>query len=51
MSYDLNSLRGGYIGNYIGDYNRGYKRDTRSLDSCTYNLIRVAWILTMVARV
>ena len=24
MSYSLNSLKGGYIGNYIGDYYRGY---------------------------
>ena len=24
MSYCLNSLKGGYIGDYIGDYYRGY---------------------------
>ena len=24
MSYSLNSLKGGYIGDYIGDYYRGY---------------------------
>ena len=24
VSYGLNSLRGGYIGDYIGDYYRGY---------------------------
>ena len=24
MSYGLNSLKGGYIGEYIGDYYRGY---------------------------
>ena len=24
MSYSLNSLKGGYIGDYIGDYHRGY---------------------------
>ena len=24
MSYSLNSLKGGYIGNDIGDYYRGY---------------------------
>ena len=24
MSYSLNSLKGGYIGDYIGDYSRGY---------------------------
>ena len=36
MSYSLNSLKGGYIGDYIGDYYRGYKGDTRSLDSSSY---------------
>ena len=24
MSYSLNSLKGGYIGDYLGDYYRGY---------------------------
>ena len=24
MSYGLNSLKGGYMGDYIGDYYRGY---------------------------
>ena len=24
MTYSLNSLKGGYIGDYIGDYYRGY---------------------------
>ena len=24
MSYSLNSLKGGYIGDYIGDHYRGY---------------------------
>ena len=24
MSYSLNSLKGGYIGDYTGDYYRGY---------------------------
>ena len=24
MSYSLNSLKGGYMGDYIGDYYRGY---------------------------
>ena len=33
MSYSLNSLKGGYIGDYIGDYYRGTKGDTRSLDN------------------
>ena len=32
MSYSLNSLKGGYIGDCIGDYYRGIKGDTRSLD-------------------
>ena len=25
MSYSLNSLKGGYIGDFIGDYYRGYE--------------------------
>ena len=25
MSYSLNSLKGGYMGDYIGDYYRAYK--------------------------
>ena len=25
MSYSLNSLNGGYVGDYIGDYYRGYR--------------------------
>ena len=25
MSYNLNSLRAGYIGDYIGDYYKGYE--------------------------
>ena len=33
MSYSLNSLKGGYIGDSIGDI----KGDTRSLDSSSYN--------------
>ena len=33
MSYGLNSLKGGYIGEYIGDY----KGDTRSLDYGSYS--------------
>ena len=24
LSYSLNSLKGGYIGDYVGDYYRGY---------------------------
>ena len=24
MSYNLNSLKGGYIGDYLGEYYRGY---------------------------
>ena len=33
LSYSLNSLKGGYIGDYIGDYYRVIKGDTRSLDN------------------
>ena len=37
MSYSLNSLEGGYIGDYIGDYYIGViKGDTRSLDYSSY---------------
>ena len=32
MSYSLNSLKGGYIGDYIGDYYRDIKGDARSVD-------------------
>ena len=32
VSYSLNSLKGGFIGEYIGDYYRGIKGGTRSLD-------------------
>ena len=38
MSYSLNSLKGGYIGDYIGDYYRVIKGDTRSLDYSSYDL-------------
>ena len=38
MSHNLNSLRGGYIGDYIWDYYRGLlKGDTRSLDYSSHN--------------
>ena len=33
VSYSLNFLKGGYIGDYIGDYYRGYEGGTRGLDS------------------
>ena len=36
MSYSLNSLKGGYIGDHIGGYERGYEGDTRSLDYGSY---------------
>ena len=38
VSYSLNSLKQGYIGDYIGDYYRVYQGDTRSLDngSCDF---------------
>ena len=32
MSYSLNSLKGGYIGDYIGTTIGGIRGDTRSLD-------------------
>ena len=41
MSYSLNSLKGGYIGDYIGDYYRDIKGDTRSLDYSSYDY----WVL------
>ena len=37
MSYSLNSLKGGYIGDYIRDYYRVIKGDTRSLDNGSYD--------------
>ena len=37
MSYSLNSLKGGYIGDYIGTTVGVIKGDTRSLDYNTYN--------------
>ena len=36
MSYSLNSLKGGYIGEYIGTNIGGIKGDTRSLDYSSY---------------
>ena len=36
MSYSLNSLKGGYIGDSIGATVRGIKGDTRSLDYGSY---------------
>ena len=36
MSYSLNSLKGGYIGDYIEDYYRVIKGDTKSLDYSSY---------------
>ena len=38
MSYSLNSLKGGSIGQYIGITIGEIKGDTRSLDSGSYNL-------------
>ena len=40
VSYSLNSLKGGYIGDYIGDDYRDIKGDTQSLDysSCGFRL-------------
>ena len=32
MSHNLNSLKGGSVGNYIGAYCRAIKGNTRSLD-------------------
>ena len=39
MSYSLNSLKGGYIGDYIRDDYGFIKGDTRSLDKGSYFLI------------
>ena len=36
MSYSLNSLMEGYLGENIGDYYRGYQGDTRSSDYGSY---------------
>ena len=36
MSYSLNSLKGGVIGNCIWDYYRAYEGDTTSLDYSSY---------------
>ena len=38
MSYSLNSLMGGYIGDYIGTTRGAIKGDTRRLDNGTYEL-------------
>ena len=32
MSYSLNSLQAGYVGDYLGDYYGDIKGDTRSLE-------------------
>ena len=37
MSYNLNSLKGGYIGDYIGNYYRDIRGDTRSLDYSSHD--------------
>ena len=43
MSYNLNSIKRGYIGDYIGDYYIGViKGDTRSLDSGSCRLLPAA---------
>ena len=36
ISYSLNSLKGGYMGDYIGDFFMGVKGHTRSLDYSLY---------------
>ena len=36
MSYSLNSLKGGYIGDYMGTTIGVIKGDTRSLDSSSH---------------
>ena len=36
MSYSLNSLKGGHIGEYIGDYYRVTQGDTKSLNYSFY---------------
>ena len=38
MSYSLNTLKGGYIGDYIGHYYRSYQGDARSLDCSSHGL-------------
>ena len=39
MSYSLNSLKGGSIGDYIGDYYKRIMGDTRSLDYSSYRIL------------
>ena len=39
MSYSLNSLKGGYIGEFIGDTIRVFKEDTRSLDNGSNKIV------------
>ena len=48
MSYSLNSLKGGYIGDYIGTTIGGTKGDTRSLDNGSYDPPRLTWKLESV---
>ena len=38
MSYSLNSLKGGYIGDHIGTIKGDIKEDTRSLDYSSYGV-------------
>ena len=40
MTYSLNSIKGGYIGDYIGTTIRLIKGDTRSLDNGSYGGLR-----------
>ena len=40
MTFSLNSLKGGYIGDYIGTTIGVIKWDTRSLDNGSYNPLK-----------
>ena len=39
MSYSLNSLKGGYIGDYIWESYRGLQEDARSLDYSSHHIL------------
>ena len=43
MSYSLNSLKGGYIGDYTGTTLGDSKGDTRSLDYSSYENFVSEW--------
>ena len=50
MSHNLNSLKGGYIGDYIWDYYRVTKGDTRSLDCSSHELSSTGQVFDQYVR-